>query len=154
MVSDSISEQVVQQTEQSSKEKSNRLKFNAVIRAFLANISIALIKLISWYFTKSSAMFAEAVHSAVDSFNSVCLMVGLKRGSRPADGVHPFGHGLETNIWTIIASILMFFGSAVSLLSSYNKLVHNDYEEVMIMINNYEIPNLINKPYIPFFRMF
>ena len=139
MVSDSISEQNIQQTEKSSKEKSNRLKFNAVIRAFLANISIALIKLISWYFTKSSAMFAEAVHSAVDSFNSVCLMVGLKRGSRPADGVHPFGHGLETNIWTIIACILMFFGSAVSLLSSYNKLVHNDYEEVMIMINNYEI---------------
>ena len=33
----------------------------------------------------------------------------------------------------------MFFGSAVSLLSSYNKLAHNDYQEVMIMINNYEI---------------
>ncbi len=139
MVSDSISEQNVQQTEKSSREKSNRLKFNAVIRAFLANISIALIKLISWYFTKSSAMFAEAVHSAVDSFNSVCLMVGLKRGSRPADGVHPFGHGLETNIWTIIACILMFFGSAVSLLSAYNKLLDKNHEEVLVMINNYEI---------------
>ena len=139
MVSDSISEQNIQQTEKSSKEKSNRLKFNAVIRAFLANISIALIKLISWYFTKSSAMFAEAVHSAVDSFNSVCLMVGLKRGSRPADGVHPFGHGLETNIWTIIACILMFFGSAVSLLSAYNKLLDKNHEEVLVMINNYEI---------------
>ena len=139
MVSDSIPEQNIQQTEKSSKEKSNRLKFNAVIRAFLANISIALIKLISWYFTKSSAMFAEAVHSAVDSFNSVCLMVGLKRGSRPADGVHPFGHGLETNIWTIIACILMFFGSAVSLLSAYNKLLDKNHEEVLVMINNYEI---------------
>ena len=139
MVSDSISEQNIQQTEKNSKEKSNRLKFNAVIRAFLANISIALIKLISWYFTKSSAMFAEAVHSAVDSFNSVCLMVGLKRGSRPADGVHPFGHGLETNIWTIIACILMFFGSAVSLLSAYNKLLDKNHEEVLVMINNYEI---------------
>ena len=139
MVSDSIPEQNIQQVEKSSKEKSNRLKFNAVIRAFLANISIALIKLISWYFTKSSAMFAEAVHSAVDSFNSVCLMVGLKRGSRPADGVHPFGHGLETNIWTIIACILMFFGSAVSLLSAYNKLLDKNHEEVLVMINNYEI---------------
>ena len=139
MVSDSIPEQDIQQVEKSSKEKSNRLKFNAVIRAFLANISIALIKLISWYFTKSSAMFAEAVHSAVDSFNSVCLMVGLKRGSRPADGVHPFGHGLETNIWTIIACILMFFGSAVSLLSAYNKLLDKNHEEVLVMINNYEI---------------
>ncbi|MBE7704846.1 MAG: cation diffusion facilitator family transporter [Cyanobacteria bacterium SIG29] len=143
MVSDSISEQDVLETNITSKEKSNHLKFSAVIRAFLANISIALIKLISWYFTKSSAMFAEAVHSAVDSFNSICLMIGLKRGSRPADGVHPFGHGLETNIWTIIACILMFLGSAVSLLSAYNKLFHNDYEEVMIMINNYEILAII-----------
>ena len=139
MTSDSLAEQQTSEVSVSSKEKSNHLKFSAVIRAFLANIAIALIKLVSWYFTKSSAMFAEAVHSGVDSFNSICLMVGLKRGSRPADGVHPFGHGLETNIWTIIACILMFFGSAVSLLSSYNKLVHNDYEEVMIMINNYEI---------------
>lgn len=143
MVSDSISEQDVLETNITSKEKSNHLKFSAVIRAFLANISIALIKLISWYFTKSAAMFAEAVHSSVDSFNSICLMIGLKRGSRPADGVHPFGHGLETNIWTIIACILMFLGSAVSLLSAYNKLFHNDYEEIMIMINNYEILAII-----------
>ena len=139
MTSDSISEQQTQEVSVCSTEKNGDLKFNAVLRAFLANIGITLIKLCSWYLTKSSAMFAEAVHSGVDSFNSICLMVGLKRGSRPADGVHPFGHGLETNIWTIIASILMFFGSAVSLLSSYNKIVHNDYEEVLIMINNYEI---------------
>lgn len=139
MISDSISEQQTVEVEASSKEKSNRLKFRAVVRAFLANIFITLIKLGSWYFTKSSAMFAEAVHSSVDSFNSICLMVGLKRGSRPADGIHPFGHGLETNIWTIIACILMFFGSAVSLLSAYNKIFNNDVEELMIMINNYEV---------------
>ena len=72
MTSDSLSEQQTIEVVADSKEKSNHLKFNAVIRAFLANISIALIKLISWYFTKSSAMFAEAVHSAVDSFNSIC----------------------------------------------------------------------------------
>ncbi len=110
--------------EQSKKENS---KFRAVVRAFLANIFIAFIKLISWYFTKSSAMFAEAVHSGVDSFNSICLMVGLKQGSRPADDVHPFGHGLETNVWTIVACILMFVGSAVSLLSSYNKIMFNNH---------------------------
>ena len=139
MTSESLSEQQTQEVSVRSKEKDNDLKFKAVLRAFLANLGITSIKFASWYLTKSSAMFAEAVHSGVDSFNSICLMVGLKRGSRPADGVHPFGHGLETNIWTIIASILMFFGSAVSLLSSYNKIAHNDYEEVLIMINNYEI---------------
>jgi len=36
MVSDSISEQDVLETNITSKEKSNHLKFSAVIRAFLA----------------------------------------------------------------------------------------------------------------------
>ena len=75
MTSDSLAEQQTQEVNVSSREKSNHLKFNAVIRAFLANIAIALIKLVSWYFTKSSAMFAEAVHSGVDSFNSICLII-------------------------------------------------------------------------------
>lgn len=141
MTSDSIVEKsnIEPPAPSDSKEKSNRLNFKAVVRAFLANIFITLIKLFCWYFTKSSAMFAEAVHSGVDSFNSICLMVGLKRGSRPADGVHPFGHGLETNVWTIIACLLMFFGSVVSLLSAYNKLFHNNHLEVMELLNNYEV---------------
>ncbi len=105
-----------------NNQKNVSFKFKAVLRAFLANIVIAFFKFVSWYFTKSSAMFAEAVHSAVDSFNSICLIVGLKRSTRPADDVHPFGHGLEANIWTIIACILMFLGAIVSLISSYNKI--------------------------------
>jgi cation diffusion facilitator family transporter len=134
MTSDSVAEK-----QENIKEDSVNLKFGAVVRAFIANVFITLIKFASWYFTKSSAMFAEAVHSGVDSFNSICLMVGLKRGSRPADGVHPFGHGLETNIWTIIACILMFFGSLVSLISAYHKLTTGDTAEALDFINHYHI---------------
>ena len=116
------------------KKQNVNLKFRAVVRAFLANVFITLIKFASWYFTKSSAMFAEAVHSGVDSFNSICLMVGLKRGSRPSDRVHPFGHGLETNVWTIIACILMFIGAAVSLISAYDKIFVNKQ-----LLSNYQV---------------
>ncbi len=140
MTSDSNPVQEKQDIETTQENKENNsnvnLKFRAVVRAFLANIFITLIKLFSWYFTKSSAMFAEAVHSGVDSFNSICLMVGLKRGSRPSDRVHPFGHGLETNVWTIIACILMFFGAAVSLISAYDKIFVNTHE-VEQLIKNY-----------------
>ncbi len=140
MTSDNIAEQGSAEilTNVNAKKESNRLNFRAVVRAFLANVFITLIKLVSCYFTKSSAMFAEAVHSSVDSFNSICLMVGLKRGSRPADGVHPFGHGLETNVWTIIACILMFFGAAVSLISAYNKIFINTHG-VTDLLNHYEV---------------
>ena len=137
MTSDSIPPQDTKDYAAENQSKVN-LNFKAVVRAFIANILIALIKLLSWLFTGSSAMFSEAVHSGVDSFNSICLMVGLKRGSRPADGVHPFGHGLETNVWTIIACILMFFGATVSLISAYHKIFINTYG-VMDLLNNYEM---------------
>ena len=137
MTSDSIPPQDFQESAAGNRKNDN-LNFKAVVRAFIANVVIALIKLISWFFTGSSAMFSEAVHSGVDSFNSICLMVGLKRGSRPADEVHPFGHGLETNVWTIIACILMFFGAAVSLYSAYNKIFSNSHD-IMQLLNNYEI---------------
>lgn len=144
MTSDSVStpQEIDIVEAESEKNKTINLKFRAVVRAFLANIFITLIKLASWYFTKSSAMFAEAVHSGVDSFNSICLMVGLKRGSRPADGVHPFGHGLETNVWTIVACILMFFGAAVSLLSAYNKIFVNTHG-VDELLNHYGVLAII-----------
>lgn len=144
MTSDSVStpQEIDIVEAESEKNKTINLKFRAVVRAFLANIFITLIKLASWYFTKSSAMFAEAVHSGVDSFNSICLMVGLKRGSRPADGVHPFGHGLETNVWTIVACILMFFGAAVSLLSAYNKIFINTHG-VDELLNHYGVLAII-----------
>ncbi len=145
MTSDSILAQSSKETAEPSKEVKQdiNLKFRAVVRAFIANVFITFIKLFSWYFTKSSAMFAEAVHSGVDSFNSICLMVGLKRGSRRADGVHPFGHGLEANVWTIIACILMFIGAAVSLLSAYNKLFNNNASDVMELLKHYNALALI-----------
>lgn len=138
-MTDSISEQQNKGIENVTDNKDGiKPKFRAVVRAFIANVFITLIKFGSWYFTKSSAMFAEAVHSGVDSFNSICLMVGLKRGSRQADRIHPFGHGLETNVWTIVACILMFIGSMVSLLSAYNKIANNNPAEILELLNHYE----------------
>jgi len=73
-----------------SSLKIDDTKIKAVYRAFFANVGIAIIKFICFLVSKSSAMLAESIHSAVDSFNSICLMVGIKRGSKPADKMHPF----------------------------------------------------------------
>lgn len=110
-------------------------KLRAVIRAFIANIGIALVKFVCFFFSKSSAMLAEAIHSLVDSFNSICLMIGIKRGSRPADSEHPFGYGLEANVWAMFASLLMLAGTFVAIYHGFDKLIY--CHDTTDLLNNF-----------------
>lgn len=119
-----------------SQEKIDNSKFVAVIKAFIANIGIALVKLICFFFSSSSAMLAEAIHSGVDSFNSICLLVGIKRGSRPADNAHPFGYGLEANVWAMFASILMLGGTFVAIYHGFEKLLHAEEASDLLLHYN------------------
>lgn len=120
---------------QETKEGVDNTKLKAVIRAFIANIGIASVKFICFFFSKSSAMLAEAIHSSVDSFNSICLMVGIQRGARPADNNHPFGYGLEANVWAMFASLLMLIGTFVAIFHGFDKLINQ--HDISELLKNY-----------------
>ncbi len=111
--------------EKCQEDESYILKEKAVWRALFANLAIVAIKLISWFFSKSSAMLAEAIHSAGDAFNSLCLIIGLKRCKRPADRFHPFGYGLEANVWALFASAFLLIGTSIALYSGGEKLFYH-----------------------------
>lgn len=115
----------------------NYFSKKAVWKALFANLGIACIKLICWYISKSSAMLSEAIHSAIDGFNSVCLLVGLKRCSRPADKLHPFGYGLEANIWALFASLLMLAGTGISLFSGIHHLINGNDHLIELIDKHY-----------------
>ena len=67
----------------------------AIYGAIAANVAIAATKLVVAGITGSSAMLSEGIHSSVDTFNGILLLVGIRLSQRPATTEHPFGHGKE-----------------------------------------------------------
>ena len=97
----------------------------AILAAFLANMGIALAKLIGWLLSGSASMLAEAVHSIADSSNQVLLFIGGKRAGRHADRAHPFGYGRERYVYAFVVGIILFsVGGLFSVYEGVEKLTH------------------------------
>ena len=98
---------------------------SAIYASIGANVVIAITKLVTAALTGSSAMIAEGLHSLVDAGDGTLLLVGRARSRRPADALHPFGHGKELYFWTLIVAMIFFaVGGGVSV-----------YEGVLHMMN-------------------
>ena len=97
----------------------------AIVAAFLANLGIAIAKLVAWSVTGASSMLAEGVHSMADTANQALLLLGGSRARREATTEHPFGFGRERYFWSFVVAVVLFMlGSVFALYEGFAKLRH------------------------------
>jgi len=93
-----------------------------IFAAMAANLLIAGTKFFAAWWTGSSAILSEGVHSLVDTGDQVLLLYGLHRAALPPDELFPFGHGKEIYFWSFVVAILIFaLGAGISL---YEGIIH------------------------------
>ena len=97
----------------------------AILFALGANLAIACAKGVAAYFTRSSAMLAETVHSLADCGNQLLLLFGMRQARRPASPDYPLGYGKAIYFWSFLVAVMLFtVGGMFSLYEGIHKLQH------------------------------
>jgi len=109
-----------------------------VYAAIASNLGIAVCKYVAALFTGSPAMLSEAVHSTVDTGNELLLLLGMRRSRRPADPLHPFGHGKVLYFYSFLVAVYIFaLGGGFAVYQGVSHLRHP--EEFTHIAWNYSV---------------
>jgi cation diffusion facilitator family transporter len=107
-----------------------------VALALVANAGVGVLKLIAGLVSGSSALLSEAAHSVGDTSTELLLVTALRRSSRPADRVHPFGYGKERYFWSLLAAVAIFVsGAAFSVYQGVHTIFAPEKSTHLLWIN-------------------
>lgn len=97
------------------------------------NLFLSVLKFAAGILGNSSAMIADAIHSASDVFASFFVYIGLRIAKKPADENHPYGHHKAEVITTMIVGLMLMIAGYEIIKTALN----------VIKIGNLEIPKSI-----------
>jgi cation diffusion facilitator family transporter len=97
----------------------------AVLAALLANLGIAIAKLVAFAVTGAAALLAESIHSLADAGNEALLALGGRRAQKAPTAQHPFGFARERYFWAFVVALVLFsIGSVFAIYEGIDKVLH------------------------------
>lgn len=87
---------------------------NATFIGGLANLLLAIIKIVFGTFGHSSALVADGIHSFSDLLTNFLVIFAAKYANQSADAEHPYGHArIETIASFLLAAFLIVVGGLI-----------------------------------------
>ena len=79
-----------------------------VLSAMAINLGNFGIKLGAWFYTGSSSMFSEAIHSLADTGNQAILAYGISKSESKPTKSHPYGYSNIQYVMALISGVGIF----------------------------------------------
>ncbi len=96
----------------------------SLLKSFVTNLFLSIIKVIFGFIGKSSALIADGLHSFSDLATDAVSLFGTHYSLKPADDEHPYGHGrFEYLTCLIIGIVVLFLGFEIIVSAFKNENV-------------------------------
>jgi len=100
-----------------------RQKSAAAWLSVISNTALVFLKLVIGLVVGSVSVISEAIHSGIDLLAALIALVAVKKGAKPADEGHPFGHGKIENISGTVEATLIFLAAGWIIYEAIQKLL-------------------------------
>jgi cation diffusion facilitator family transporter len=88
-----------------------------------SNVGLTVLKLAAGLLTMSTAVLAEAVHSAVDLIAALIAHFSVRKAAQPADISHPYGHGKFDSLSGMVEGLLIFGAAGYIIYEAIRKII-------------------------------
>lgn len=99
-------------------------KSKAAAISVASNSLLILLKIVAGVLTGSISLIAEAIHSTMDLAAAIIAFLSVRVSDKPADELHPFGHGKLENISGVAEGLLIFIAAGIIIYEAIHRLIN------------------------------
>ena len=111
----------------------------------VGNLILTAFKAFAGIIGGSSAMVADAMHSASDIVASAVVFISLKIAKKPADEEHPYGHGKAEAISASIVGLMLIAAGFVIIKTAFNTIIGGSMEAPRVIALYAAIASIVIK---------
>ncbi|MDR3644729.1 MAG: cation diffusion facilitator family transporter [Clostridia bacterium] len=99
-------------------------KSGAASVSVISNSLLVALKLAAGLLSGSVSILSEAIHSSIDLIAALIAFFSVRFSSKPADKIHPYGHGKIENVSGVTEGLLILVAAVMIIREAVLRILH------------------------------